>query len=48
MDSPNSTHPEIWTEKNTQPTKVDSENSTARQTDDRAGVTGKIGGDILR
>ena len=48
MDSPYSTHPEIWTVNNTRSTKVDSENSMAWQTDNRAGVTSKIGGDILR
>lgn len=48
MDSPYSTRPAIWTVNNTQPTKVDSENSTAWQIDGRAGVTSKIGGDILR
>ena len=48
MDSPYSTHSEIWTENNTRATKVDNESSTAWQIDDRANVTSKIGGDILR
>jgi hypothetical protein len=48
MDSPYSTRLVLWTVKYTRSTKVDIENSTARQTDDRASVTSKIGGDILR
>ena len=48
MDSPYSNRPVLWTVKYTRSTKVDIENSTARQTDDRVSVTSKIGGDILR
>ena len=48
MDTGNMHHSGKWTVKYTRSTKVDIENSTARQTDDRASVTSKIGGDILR